>query len=114
MPDMIKFNTGRLYAANGQPIVAIKVGRVVCFYDHARMIEGFFVTDEPLTDRAVMEAYNSGTYEPSYHTIDPVERDDALAAAEAMYEELRPEYRGMAMRMFQASDDDVAMYEALT
>lgn len=60
----IKFNTGRKYAANGQPIVAVHIGDSVIFKDEARLIVGSFdlPAEQPLTQRAVMQAYDSYGY----------------------------------------------------
>ena len=62
--EKIKFNTGRKYAANGQPIVAVHIGDSVIFKDEARLIVGSFdlPAEQPLTQRAVMQAYDSYGY----------------------------------------------------
>jgi hypothetical protein len=62
--EKIEFNTGRKYAANGQPIVAVRFGETVIFKDEARLIVGTFElpAGQPLTQSAVMRAYDNYSY----------------------------------------------------
>jgi hypothetical protein len=62
--EKIEFNTGRKYAANGQPIVAVRFGETVIFKDEARLIVGTFElpAEQPLTQSAVMRAYDNYGY----------------------------------------------------
>lgn len=59
------WNTGRLYARDGQPIAAAVVGDVICFVDYGRGIYGQYPlaeqTDSDLA-RDVMRRYDSNKY----------------------------------------------------
>lgn len=63
----LSFNTGRKYAADGQPISAAfdpETG-TVAFVDHARMIEGIIreMSSYFFTSGVVLGAYDTGRYE---------------------------------------------------
>jgi hypothetical protein len=62
--EKIEFNTGRKYATNGQPIVAVRIGETVIFKDEARLIVGTFElpAGQPLSQSAVMRAYDNYGY----------------------------------------------------
>jgi hypothetical protein len=62
--EKIEFNTGRKYATNGQPIVAVRFGETVIFKDEARLIVGTFELSagQPLSQSAVMRAYDNYGY----------------------------------------------------
>ena len=67
MTDTLAFNTGRKYAANGQPITAVRDPATgdVAFVDHARMIEGVIRDVSPafFTRAVILAAYDAGRYE---------------------------------------------------
>lgn len=62
--NTIRFNTGRLYTRNGQPITAtLHDDGVVTFMDHGRGIAGSFVLgSREFNERTVMEAYDWNKY----------------------------------------------------
>jgi hypothetical protein len=70
--QILRFNTGRGYSAEGQKIEAqvlcpadIVDGRdryVVRFADRTRMIYGEVTVSEPVTQRAIMAEYDAGGY----------------------------------------------------
>lgn len=65
--NIITWNTGRKYTANGQRIIATRLENgCVAFYDVDRMIAG--VTHEAcdLTQHAVMSAYDANKYADLY------------------------------------------------
>ena len=65
---IITWNTGRLYARNGQPIAAGIVGDMICFVDYARCVYGCYpVAEQSDTDlaRDVMRHYDSNKYSSS-------------------------------------------------
>jgi hypothetical protein len=69
----IQFNTGRLYQADGQRIVAAQEGTTVRFHDISRMIEGEFDLIRPARDRyeleqLVMTHYDFGQYRGAHST----------------------------------------------
>ena len=58
----LRFNTGRLYTANGQRIVAtLHDDGVVTFHDHDRMITGE-IDGCGFAQTEIMRAYDSGQY----------------------------------------------------
>jgi hypothetical protein len=63
--ETIAFNTGRAYAANGQPISAVfdDASGTIAFVDHARSIEGVMRDRTRLSQAAVMAAYDAGRYD---------------------------------------------------
>jgi hypothetical protein len=63
--ETIAFNTGRKYAANGQPVSAAfdAASGAIAFVDHARLIEGVLRDRTPLSQAAVMAAYDAGRYD---------------------------------------------------
>lgn len=69
MPKIVKegrFNTGRLYAKNGQEIAFWYHDNGILFFkDTSRCISGYipFVTADYVTPRAIMGAYDNGSYE---------------------------------------------------
>ena len=65
MTDTLAFNTGRKYAAFGQPITAARDPETgdVAFVDHARMIHGVIRNLGRLTAAKVLAAYDAGAYE---------------------------------------------------
>lgn len=68
MTNTIAFNTGRKYAANGQPITAAfdpETG-TIAFVDHARLIEGVIRNRTRLSAATLLAAYDSGRYEMPY------------------------------------------------
>lgn len=82
------FNTGRLYAPEGQIVTAAydPEACVAYFTDHTRMVSGKFSLsagsrydawcDNPaIFARSVMAHYDSGNYEASVH---PTKRQDAV------------------------------------
>ena len=64
---MIKFNTGRPYAKEGQIILAQQTKweneNGIMFYDSTRQIEGF-IPDCALEENEIMVKYDSQMYEP--------------------------------------------------
>lgn len=63
--EIIMFNTGRAYAASGQPISAafdVESG-TIAFVDHARLIEGVIRDRTRLSQAVIMAAYDGGAYE---------------------------------------------------
>jgi hypothetical protein len=71
MIQTIAFNTGRKYAANGQPISAAfdpETG-TIAFVDHARMIHGVIRDRTRLSQAAVMAAYDANAYKMP-HTME--------------------------------------------
>ena len=67
MTNTLTFNTGRAYAANGQPISAAfdPATGDVAFVDHARLIEGMIreCLPELFTRAFIQLAYDAGKYE---------------------------------------------------
>ena len=63
--ETIAFNTGRKYAASGQPISAAfdAASGAIAFVDHARLIEGVLRDRTRLSQAAVMLAYDAGRYD---------------------------------------------------
>lgn len=83
--EKLFFNTGRKYAANGQPIAATydaETGRIV-FVDFARMIDGVLHLGgrDIFTPEMVLAEYDRGRYEMPLSIDRP-----ALAAARAFVE----------------------------
>jgi len=85
--DSISFNTGRMYTAFGQPIVAVKLCDTLYFVDHARHISGWVKVGDtdPLTKRLVLLNYDANAYEdaPEYIGSDMLEVDDFAGILEA-------------------------------
>jgi hypothetical protein len=68
MLQTISFNTGRMYSALGQRIVAtLYDDGIVTFMDHDRGIDGYFRLGQHcrLTETEVMHWYDSGTCQSS-------------------------------------------------
>ena len=65
MTNTLTFNTGRAYAANGQPISAAfdPATGVVAFVDHARLIEGMIRGCTIFSQAGIMSAYDAHRYE---------------------------------------------------
>jgi hypothetical protein len=65
MIETIAFNTGRKYAADGQPITAARDPATgdVAFVDHARLIEGILRDRPRLSAATLLAAYDAGRYE---------------------------------------------------
>ena len=65
MLETIAFNTGRKYAANGQPITAVRDPATgdIAFVDHARLIEGILRDRPRLSAATLLSAYDAGRYE---------------------------------------------------
>ena len=65
MTETLAFNTGRKYAANGQPITAVRDPATgdIAFVDHARMIEGVLRDRPRLSAATLLAAYDAGRYE---------------------------------------------------
>ena len=63
--ETIAFNTGRKYAAFGQPISAAfdAASGAIAFVDHARLIEGVLRDRTRFSQAAVMAAYDAGRYD---------------------------------------------------
>lgn len=68
MTDTLSFNTGRKYAANGQPITAARDPATgdVAFVDHGRLIEGIIRGCAQFSQTSVTAAYDAGRYEMPY------------------------------------------------
>ena len=63
MAEVLKFNTGRFYSAQGQRIAAKKLGDGrVAFYDLDRNVEGVTREPIPLAQWAVINEYDHGRY----------------------------------------------------
>jgi len=88
------FNTGRTYTREGQRIAYTETGRdadeflqlaTVAFYDVDRMVDGLLTVavdaGAPVTDRAVLSAYDHGGYG---YIADYALRDQLKAAAAAV------------------------------
>lgn len=68
----IQFNTGRMYSAQGQKIVAIlHDDGIVSFMDHSRMIGGEFELgqDCPFNQVEVMRNYDGNNYHMSVRAM---------------------------------------------
>lgn len=62
---LFKFNTGRPYSADGQPITAVYYDGRVYFRDHARYVDASFESDGNFRDEfamisAIMAVYDHG------------------------------------------------------
>jgi len=58
----LHWNTGRMYTRFGQRISAVKIGDMIWFKDHDRLIIGTVITSAPLTQELVMTLYDNNRY----------------------------------------------------